>query len=127
MEIRKQSFHALDSASIRCTLSKVASTSLIFFRFGLLHRPQHIVHAVEHHANRILTGQLLIGRSFFLNQHLMHSLGRRAGILEEALKVGICLGVRFHEIAYVIGELWVISFRLRPSCSRLILNDFTDS
>ena len=100
MEIRKQSSHASDSA-----LSKIASVSLIFFRFGLLHRPQLIVHAVEHHANRILTGQLLIGRAFFLNQRLMHSLGRHAGVLEEALKVGVCLGVQLHEITYVIGEL----------------------
>jgi len=70
-----------------------------------LHPPQLIVHAVEHHANRILTGQLLIGRAFFLNQRLMHSLGRHTGDLEEALNVGICLGALLHEVTYVIGEL----------------------
>ena len=105
MEIRKQSSRASDSVLIRYTLSKIVSVSLIFFRFGLLHPPQLIIHAVEHHANRILTGQLLIGRAFFLNQRLMHGLGRHAGDLEEALNVGACLGVRLHEIACVIGEL----------------------
>ena len=75
------------------------------FRFGLLHPPQLIVHAVEHHANRILVGQLLISRAFFLNPRLMHSPGRHTGVLEEALNVGVCLGVLLHEITYVIGEL----------------------
>ena len=94
------------------------------FRFGLLHRPQLIVHAVGDHANRILTGQLLIGRAFCLNQRLMHSPGRHTGVFEEALKVGTCLGALLHEITHVIDELQVLSFRFRLSCSRLILNIF---
>ena len=57
----------------------------------------------------------------------MHSLGRHADVLEEALKVGGCLGVRLHEITYVIGKLWVIFFRLQIFCSRLILYDFSYS
>ena len=75
------------------------------FRFGLLYWPQLIVHAVGHHANRILVGQLLIGRAFCLNQRLMHSPGRHTGVFEEALKVGTCLGALLHEITYVIDEL----------------------
>ena len=55
----------------------------------------------------------------------MYSLGRHAGVLEEALKVGTCLGALLLVITYVMDELQVLSFRFRLSCSRLILNDFT--
>ena len=55
----------------------------------------------------------------------MHSLDRHAGVLEEALKVGACLGAMLHVITYVMDKLPVLSFRFRLSCSRQILNDFT--